>query len=89
MAVVINLQLWLMHLKKKELKFPVLQKLHAYYYLVKKIEAARDLLYENFPIKNRPSALRKKQRQGDSKANNIVKDNHEVLQFMFITNKFA
>ena len=73
-----------MHLKKKELKSPALQKLIVDYCSIKEIEAARDLLHENFPIDYRPSALRKKRRQGDSKADNVVTHIYEVFQFMSV-----
>ena len=52
-------------------------------------EAAKDLLYENFPIEHWHSKLRKSQRQGDNKADSVVNDVNEVLQFMSVTDKFT
>ena len=59
------------------------------YYSLKEIKAARNLLYDNFSIEHRPPALRKKQRQRDNKADNVVKGIQEVLQFKSVTKKFT
>ena len=68
-----------MHLKKRT-EIPSLLKLIGKYYFMKEIKTARDLLYENFPMDHRPFTLRKNQRQGENKADNILKDIYEVLQ---------
>jgi len=52
----------------------MLLKLVGQYYKPEEIEAAKDLLYDNFPEEARPKHLRKQAKQGVHKAENIVKD---------------